>query len=100
MINFMGDGIGGPVIKCMSGNAFELYVSHFRKDNSDDYDKVEKIIIADTNEFGTTNNSIRTQEQLEQAVKGKFVTCDVQYRDKKTDALVCNIFIQNPPEGF
>jgi hypothetical protein len=46
----MGDGIGGPVVKCLSGNAFELDVTHYRKD--------------------------------------------------KTDALVCNVFVQKPPEGF
>ena len=56
----MGDGIGGPVVKCISGNAFEL----------------------------------------EQALQGKFVSCNVQYRDENTDALVCNVFVQKPPEGF
>jgi len=33
-------------------------------------------------------------------LKGKFVSCNVQYRDKKTDSLVCNVFVQKPPEGF
>jgi len=33
-------------------------------------------------------------------LKGKFVSCNVQYRDEKTDALVCNVFVQKPPEGF
>ena len=42
----------------------------------------------------------RTLGDLTLALKGKFVTCNVQYRDKKTDVLVCNVFIQNPPEGF
>jgi len=42
----------------------------------------------------------RTVMDLERALKGKFVTCNVQYRDKKTDVLVCNVFVQNPPEGF
>ena len=26
----MGDGIGGPVIRCVAGNAFELDVTHYR----------------------------------------------------------------------
>jgi hypothetical protein len=34
------------------------------------------------------------------ALKGKFVTCNVQFRDSKIDALVCNVFVQKPPEGF
>ena len=42
----MGDGIGGPVFKCISGNAFELNVTHYRKDNEEQYSKIEKIIIS------------------------------------------------------
>ena len=42
----MGDGIGGPVVKCLSGNAFELDVTHFRKDNQEQYSRIEKIIIS------------------------------------------------------
>ena len=40
----------------------------------------------------------QTKEDLERALKGKFVTCKIQYRDTKTDALVCNVFVQRPPE--
>ena len=42
----MGDGIGGPVMGILTNNAFELLVSHFRKDNKDEYGKTEKIVIA------------------------------------------------------
>ena len=42
----MGDGIGGPIFKCISGNAFELNVTHYRKDNKEQYSKIEKIIIS------------------------------------------------------
>ena len=42
----MGDGIGGPVIRCMSGNTFELDVTHYRKDNQEQYSRIEKIIIS------------------------------------------------------
>ena len=41
----MGDGIGGAVIGILANNAFELLVSHTRKDNQGDYGKTEKIII-------------------------------------------------------
>ena len=95
----MGDGIGGPVIGCLSGNIFQMYVTHFRKDNSEEYSKTEKILIAKV-ENDASPSTERTTEDLERALKGKFVTCNVQYRDKKTDILVCNVFIQNPPEGF
>jgi len=42
----MGDGIGGPVISCLSGNTFEMEVTHFRKDNKEEYGNVERIVIA------------------------------------------------------
>lgn len=95
----MGDGIGGPVVACLSGNIFQMYVTHFRKDNSEEYGKTEKILIAKV-ENDQSSNQGQTVEDLERTLKGKFVTCNVQYRDKKTDVLVCNVFVQNPPEGF
>jgi len=60
---------------------------------------MEKIHIVKV-ENDTSQQVDRTIEDLERALKGKFVTCNVQYRDKKTDVLFCNVFIQNPPEGF
>jgi hypothetical protein len=39
----MGDGIGGAVLNCLSGDTFEMSVSHFRKDNTKQYDKMERI---------------------------------------------------------
>ena len=42
----MGDGIGGPVMGILANNAFQLLVSHVRKDNKEEYGKTEKIIIA------------------------------------------------------
>lgn len=96
----MGDGIGGPVVSCLAGNAFEMSVTHYRKDNKEQYDAVEKIVIAKVDDPDLPQYGETTAEQLRQALKGKFVTCNVQYRDAKTDALVCNVFVQNPPEGF
>lgn len=96
----MGDGIGGPVIGILSRNTFEMSVTHFRKDNKEQYDKIERIMIAKVDDPENPQYEERTQEDLERALKGRFVTCNVQYRDKKTDVLVCNVFVQNPPEGF
>jgi len=96
----MGDGIGGPVMGILTNNAFQLLVSHVRKDNKEEYRKTEKIIIAKIDNPDDPQYAETTQEQLERALKGKFVSCNVQYRDSKTDALVCNIFIQKPPEKF
>ena len=96
----MGDGIGGPVLRCLTGNAFEMNVTHYRKDNKEQYDQIEKIIIAKVDNPDQPQYEEKAVEELEQALKGRFVTCNVQYRDEKTDALVCNVFVQNPPEGF
>lgn len=96
----MGDGIGGPIIGILTNNAFELLVSHVRKDNKEEYGKTEKIIIAKIDDPDNPQYTETTKEQLEQALKGKFVSCNVQYRDPKIDVLVCNVFVQKPPEGF
>ena len=96
----MGDGIGGPVIGCLSNNTFEILVTHFRKDNKDEYAKTERIIIAKIDNPDEPEYHETTKMDLEMALTGKFVSCNVQYRDTKTDALVCNVFVQKPPEGF
>ena len=96
----MGDGIGGPVLGCLANNAFELLVTHFRKDNNEEYGKTEKIIIAKIDDPNNPQYEEPSLTDLEKALKGKFVSCNVQYRDSKTDALVCNVFVQKPPEGF
>ena len=96
----MGDGIGGAVIDVITNNTFELLVSHTRKDNQDDYGKTERIIIGKVDNPDEPQYGETTKEDLERALKGKFVSCNVQYRDAKTDALVCNVFVQRPPEGF
>ena len=96
----MGDGIGGPVIGCLSGDTFEMSVTHFRKDNKEQYDKIERITIAKIDNPDNPEYKEMTLDDLIRALKGKFVTCNVQYRDTKTDRLFCNVFIQNPPEGF
>ena len=96
----MGDGIGGSVLACLSGDTFEISITHFRKDNKDQYDKIERIIIAKVDNPEEPQYAQRTKEDLERALKGKFVTCNVQYRDTNTDRLICNVFVQKPPEGF
>ena len=96
----MGDGIGGPVLEILAGNSFRMAVSHVRKDNREEYGKTERIIIAKIDDPNNPQYAETTREQLEQALKGRFLSCNVQHRDSKTDALVCNVFVQKPPEGF
>ncbi len=96
----MGDGIGGPVTRCLAGDTFEMLVTHFRKDNKEEYDKVERITIAKVDNPDNPQYEKQSLFDLEQALKGKFVTCNVQYRDSKTDRLVCNVFVQKPPDDL
>ena len=96
----MGDGIGGPVISCLANNSFELLITHYRKDNKETYGKSEKIIIAKIDDPDNPQYEEPSLDDLQRALKGKFVSCNVQYRDAKTDALVCNVFVQKPPDGF
>lgn len=96
----MGDGIGGPVIGCLSNNTFEILVTHVRKDNKEEYAKKERIVIAKIDNPDEPEYNEMTKTDLESTLKGKFVSCNVQYRDNKTDVLVCNVFVQKPPEGF
>ena len=96
----MGDGIAGPVVGCIAHNAFELLITHFRKDNKEEYGKTEKVIIAKIDDPENPQYEDPSIEDLERALKGKFVSCNVQYRDSKTDALVCNVFVQKPPDGL
>ncbi|MBT8173361.1 MAG: hypothetical protein KJN83_04820, partial [Nitrosopumilus sp.] len=85
----MGDGIGGAVIGILTNNVFELLVSHTRKDNQEEYGKVEKVMIGKVDDPNQPQYGETTKEDLERALKGKFVSCNVQYRDSKTDVLVC-----------
>lgn len=96
----MGDGIGGPVLGCLSGDTFEMSVTHFRKDNTEQYDKTERIRIAKVDDPDKPQYGDRSKADLERALLGRFVTCNVQHRDGGTDVLLCNVFVQNPPEGF
>ena len=61
----MGDGIGGPVVRCISGNAFELDVTHYRKDNQEQYSRIEKIIISKIDNPENPEYKETTLEDLE-----------------------------------
>ena len=88
------------------GHSLVIPKNHYEKiqdmssdDNADLFKTVHSVIAKVDNPDNPQYHE-KTLTELEQALKGKFVTCNVQYRDKKTDVLVCNVFVQNPPEGF
>ena len=59
----MGDGIGGPIMGILTNNAFQLLVSHVRKDNKEEYGKTEKIIIAKIDIL--INNELKRIEEIQ-----------------------------------
>ena len=65
----MGDGIGGPVVRCISGNAFEIDVTHYRKDNQEQYSRIEKIIIGKIDNPENPEYRETTQEELTETIK-------------------------------
>lgn len=87
-----------PVIRCLSGNTFEMSVTHSRKDNKEEYSKVELMMIAKVDSPDDPYRE-RTLDDLVLAPKGKFVACNVQYRDKKTDILVCDVLSKTLQNG-
>lgn len=88
------------VLECLAGDIFVMSVTHTRKDNAHEYDRAERVQIARVDDPAAPQYAQRTKEDLERAIKGRFVTCNVMSRDQKTDRLVCNVFVQNRPEGF
>ena len=86
----MGDGIGGPVMGILTNNAFELLVSHFRKDNKEEYGKTEKIVISKIDNPEEPQYLETTQDDLERALKGKFVTCnEISFQSSLQIILCC-----------
>ena len=78
----MTDIIWGNVGNALSGQIFELNVTHRKDGNKNDYSDIEKIklqgsdivtIPADPNEC--------TKEMIEQNIAGMFVKCEIKEKD-------------------
>ena len=74
----MGDGIGGPVMGILTNNAFQLLVSHVRKDHKDQYGKTEKIIIAKTDNPDDPQYTDTKPVQIARALQGQCVSRNFQ----------------------
>jgi 5,10-methylene-tetrahydrofolate dehydrogenase/methenyl tetrahydrofolate cyclohydrolase len=55
----MGDGIGGSIVAFLSNNAFEILITHHRKDNKEEYGKTERIIIAKIDKVHNMKKKLR-----------------------------------------
>lgn len=78
----MVDIIWGNVGNVLSGDVFELNVTHRKDDNKNEYADVEKIkIIAVDFSAIPKNLAERTKQIIEQNMQGKFVKCEIKERD-------------------
>lgn len=77
----MTDIIWGNVGKIISGQIFELILTHRKDGNNEDYSDLEKIKFTDT-DIATlpTNPSECTKDLLEQNLPGLFVKCEIKER--------------------
>ena len=88
----MTDIIWGTVTKVTTNNKFEINVTHRKDENTNTYDDNEIVIFTDIDIMSLpADPSLRRIEQIEDAIKGKFIKCEVIARcDDKT--LNCKVF--------
>ena len=74
----MTDIIWGTVTKVTTNNKFEINVTHRKDENTNTYDDNEIVIFTDIDIMSLpADPSLRTIEQIEDAIKGKFIKCEV-----------------------
>ena len=78
----MTDIIWGNVGNILSGQTFELNLTHRKDGNKNDYSDLEKIKFTDTDIVTLPVNPAEcTKEQAEQVLPGLFVKCEIKERD-------------------
>ncbi len=78
----MTDIIWGNIGKIVSGQIFELNLTHRKDGNDNDYSDMEKIKFTETDIVTLpVNPSECTKEQAEQVLPGLFVKCEIKERD-------------------
>ena len=71
----MTDIIWGTVTKVIANNKFEINVTHRKDENTNQYDDNEIVIFTEIDIMSLpADPSLRTIEQIEDAIKGKFIT--------------------------
>ncbi|MFB5631663.1 MAG: hypothetical protein ACE5RN_08770 [Nitrosopumilaceae archaeon] len=84
----MTDIIWGNVGKVLSGQIFELNLTHRKDGNKNDYSDIEKIKIIETDIVTLpANPSDCTKEQVEQVLSGLFVKCEIKERGDEGNLL-------------
>ena len=80
----MTDIIWGNIGTILSGQVFELNLTHRKDGNKNDYSDLEKIKIIETDIVTLpTNLAECTKELAEQFLPGLFVKCEIKERDSE-----------------
>ena len=80
----MTDIIWGNIGKILSGQIFELNLTHRKDGNQNDYSDLEKIKFIQTDIVTLPANPVEcTKEQAEQVLPGLFVKCEISERDNE-----------------
>ncbi|MDC0194362.1 hypothetical protein OAK01_05275 [Candidatus Nitrosopelagicus sp.] len=88
----MTDIIWGTVTKVTANNKFEINVTHRKEDNKVSYADSEIVIFTEIDIMSLpAESSLRTIQQIQDAINGKFIKCEVISRlDDNT--LNCKVF--------
>lgn len=87
----MADVIWGDVTRVIDGDTFDVYVTHYSKTNSIQYNDRERIRIADIDAPElSTRFGPRAHHQLERSLLAQHVRLEVQSRDVY-HRLVCRV---------
>ncbi|MBC8520901.1 MAG: hypothetical protein H8D26_02760 [Methanomicrobia archaeon] len=91
----MTDVIWGDVVKVIDGDTFDIKVTHVSRGNQYEYKDHERIRIEeiDAPELPSPAGK-RAKQDLEHAIIGKFVRCDIRTRDTYRRLICKGLMIQ------
>ena len=93
------DIIWGNIGKVLSGQIFELNVTHKKDGNKKEYSEIEKIKIIQTDIMSLPADPNEcTKEQIEQILGGSFVKCEI--KDKENDGTLTSIVSHSGQGGY
>lgn len=91
------DIIWGNVGKVLSGQIFEINVTHRKDGNKNDYSDIEKIKFSGTDLATLPSDPNQcTKEAIEQSLGGVFVKCEVKERDAEGNLVA---FVSHSGQG-
>ena len=88
----MTDIIWGIATKIIDTNKFEMNITHRKEENKNSYADNEIVIFTQIDIMSIpVDPSMRTVKQIEDAIKDKFLKCEIESRSND-DVLTCKVF--------